>query len=574
LILWLGPAHPSPWWFLPLVPLGGIVLLLSGERLRVPSGWQRGHDVAVFGLAVGLQLVCLWLTQSRAAWVAAAIAVAVLGLCLSRRRAVRMAVAGLASVVLLATIVVLVGTMQNSPISLPTTAPVLGSVLRGAGSRLSVEQRVAIWSDVMALIGSRGGGAVIGDQAPWLRPLVGYGPGTLYMTAELFASERRLKVEGARIDRAHNELLDRLAGMGAFGFASWIALSATLLAVAMRAVRGSRSRNVRWIAPTVAAALVGALVGDLFGPGDATSRVLFWFLAGVMASPCLFVDRVEAADSPAPALSSAPTVRNPRSARGARVSSYQPRSPVFVAGAIVVVVIVLIVVAAAAPPPRDYAGFLFLAALLMTIGLFALSWWREAHESGAASRKALSWLSVQERIGLAVLGVFAVVLTVGNLRPAEADLYNKAALLGSNAGAQPTALGFAQRAVLISPSEELYYMTMGGILGDIAPVMPDRASVLPAGWTIDMILNTPLEELGGLSRADFLALSAAAFERARVLNPYEYVHYANLAQLADRRAALGDPSGRDEAEQYFQRGFSLAPQSALLRQAYEHHLRQ
>jgi O-antigen ligase len=578
-----GARNAAPWWLLPAAPF--VCLFAVGREWRwSPSRWTSRHDAAALACLLGLQLLALLRTGARTSWVALALALLLFVLWTVKRRPVRQAaVLGSAGAVL-AVAIVLASSMSSSPIEGLRRAPIVGSLISAAGQRLSVESRVAIWKDVLALVRSEGVGLVAGDPFLAVRPLVGHGPGTLYVTLDQFTSEERAAVESARVDRAHNEILDRLATMGALGLMSWLALLATLVTVAIALLRGDLARSrERWAPAFVMAGLVGIAVADAFGPGDATSRVYFWFLAGALAAAPLLtagspaqVDGVTVAQAGLPPRAGANghgASRRRRSSPARSSTALRAAEPIGWRGPWLAIGYATLSAAAAGllallPAPSSYGGHVALASTAVVLALFGL-----ALRLSGASVVAIKPDRLRRSLGpiaaAALLLLFSIGLFIRNARPAEADLYNKAAVLASLDQYPVEAVLLARQAVAISPNEELYYMALGAAFGEIGKVAPERESRLPPGDALAPATDLPMDRMADLSRQDFFRLAEAAFLRARDLNPFDGVHYQNLVGLADLRAAAGDAQAKEQALTYLRTGLARMPSHPFLNAEYK-----
>jgi tetratricopeptide (TPR) repeat protein len=578
-VMLVGVEHPGPWWLLPAAPFA-CLLVVAREWTRAPSFWTRRHDTVALAALLGLQCLALLRTGARTSWVAVALAMLLFALWTLRRRSVRLAAVVGSTLAVLAVAVVLGSTMSSSPIEGLRRAPVVGSLISAAGQRLSVESRVAIWKDVLALVRSRGAGVIAGDPFLPARPLVGHGAGTLYVTLDQFASEERTALESGRVDRAHNELLDRLATLGALGLASWLALLAALVALAVAALRRLARSHDRAAVAFVAAGLAGIAIGDAFGPGDATSRIYFWFLAGAIAAAPLLTAAAPAVAATAvlngvPAHngangSGASRAHRSRPAGRRSASAPTPSAPWGahwwgVAYALPLAVGVCLL--AAVPRSSSYSGHVLLTSVVVVLSLFGLA----LHLSGlglAAIRPTDLRRAIVPAAAAAALVLVSVALFLRITRPAEADLYNRVAVLGTLEGHSIEAVLYARQAIEISPNEELYYMGLGGALGEIARIAPDRPAALPPGDPLILATSLPLDRMAQLSRQDFFRLAEASFLRARELNPYDAVHYQNLIGLADVRADLGDAGAREQVLAYIRLGLARMPSHPLLQAEY------
>jgi Tfp pilus assembly protein PilF len=127
--------------------------------------------------------------------------------------------------------------------------------------------RVLIWQGALDLIAPHEPLAFPdGDRDPFnlLRPLIGYGPESMYVAYNPFYVPElaTLEARNASPDRSHNETFDALVITGALGFLVWQALYLAVFYYGFRwlgVVRSARDRNVL-IAFWIGGAIVGALL--------------------------------------------------------------------------------------------------------------------------------------------------------------------------------------------------------------------------------------------------------------------------------------------------------------------------
>ncbi len=189
----------------------------------VATQWLR---LVIYVALLGLNLTALAFTRSSASWFGLAMGLLFFGGMLAfikRSRAVSAAVAGLA-------VLTIIGAMAFG-----ATTNQDGS----DGSQVSPRVRVLISQGVAAMMKSSSPLTFPdGHTDTWavLRPLIGYGPETLYVTFNRFYPPELgwQGVRGASPDRAYNETLDALATTGWLGVAVYLALFATAFLTAFR----------------------------------------------------------------------------------------------------------------------------------------------------------------------------------------------------------------------------------------------------------------------------------------------------------------------------------------------------
>jgi tetratricopeptide (TPR) repeat protein len=159
------------------------------------------------------------------------------------------------------------------------------------GREKSGRVRVLIWEGVIDLISPHtpltypDGRS---DPFNWLRPLLGYGPETMYVAYNRFYPPELATVEArnASPDRSHNETFDTLVITGLLGLLAWQALYLSVLLFAFRYLGVVHSRRDAavliglWIGGAVLAAVVALL---LAGPIYLGVAVPIGVILGVVA---------------------------------------------------------------------------------------------------------------------------------------------------------------------------------------------------------------------------------------------------------------------------------------------------
>jgi len=242
------------------------------SRPRLPRRMLPWRYLGALGWAVVavVEIGGLFFTNSRGPFAGFIVALAVLGLGLSRAWGLRrlgrlsMALTGVAAVVL-------VGTNVLGPAA-------LGHVGQGSPLRLiawmpqesgSSEVRLLIWRPALDLVAQR--------------PLLGCGPDTLlscyypvYPTAL-----RHVEAPNAVPDRTHDIFLDAATETGLLGLAAFLALLGVTAATLARLVVRGRRQTERVIAAGLLAALLGHVAEGVFGIAVVDTLLLTWLIAGL-----------------------------------------------------------------------------------------------------------------------------------------------------------------------------------------------------------------------------------------------------------------------------------------------------
>jgi tetratricopeptide (TPR) repeat protein/O-antigen ligase len=246
---------------------------------------------ALYSLVLVVNLAAVWLSGSRGCWLGLLVGLflfAVLYTWRARWRKLTIAVVAAAAV---AGVFLSVLNVPGGPLENLRSDPVIGRL----GRLLETEEgtgatRTAIWQGVVELVqphepleypdGRR-------DTWNWLRPVVGYGPETLYVTFNKFFPIR-LAQEESRVgipDRAHNEALDTLAITGVLGLLASGAVYVSFFYWALRwlgLIQSSRDRNL-FLSLALGVAAVGALVLSVsLGSNFSGIGLSFGLLLGVI----------------------------------------------------------------------------------------------------------------------------------------------------------------------------------------------------------------------------------------------------------------------------------------------------
>jgi O-antigen ligase len=96
----------------------------------------------------------------------------------------------------------------------------------------------------------------------------------------VLSPERLAYFDAFRVESAHNVYLTMSANTGVPALLAYLAVVGAFLLVALRAARSTTDRNLGFGLLTLAAAVAGHLVSDLFMTADITSTWLFWTLLG------------------------------------------------------------------------------------------------------------------------------------------------------------------------------------------------------------------------------------------------------------------------------------------------------
>lgn len=238
-----------------VLPLTAMRTLESFEALLHDRGrlWPNFARATAYVFILALQLIAIYFSGSRGPWLGmgASLVVLFLGVSLIWRKR-WMTITGVV-LVLIAGVFLLLLNLQNGPLeSLRDTAAFsrLGDLLN-AESRTG-QVRTLIWKGASELVQPHAplefpDGRV--DAFNFLRPLIGYGPESMYVAYNRFYPPELTKVErrNASPDRSHNETWDSLVITGVLGLVIYLTLFGSLLYYGLKwlgLVQNTRQRNL------------------------------------------------------------------------------------------------------------------------------------------------------------------------------------------------------------------------------------------------------------------------------------------------------------------------------------------
>ncbi|HEY4691195.1 MAG TPA: hypothetical protein VIK33_17935, partial [Anaerolineae bacterium] len=249
----------------------------SLAALRSKSNAKPSKALAVraasFALVAGLQATAILLSVSRGPWIGWLVGLfvfALIGAATQRRKRlllglVALSLAGLAFVVVL--------NLPDSPLAALRSNPYLGALGRiFEGESGTGQVRTLIWEgDARLMLGGvtiqRPDGAA--DPLSALRPLLGYGPDTLYLVFRQVEPPKLIAINSpdTLTVRSHNETWDTLVTTGLLGIAAYQMLLGGVFLYGLRwlgLLSDRRQRNV-FIGLWIGAGLLGGLITIVLG---------------------------------------------------------------------------------------------------------------------------------------------------------------------------------------------------------------------------------------------------------------------------------------------------------------------
>lgn len=207
----------------------------------------------LYGSVLALQLVALVFSQSRGPLLGLGAGLFTFGVLFALVRGVRKVALGIVGLIALLFVVVALINIPNSPLSSLRELPYVGRM----GRVFELDQgtgrvRVLIWQGALQLVVPHEPlwSPLTGDD-PFnvVRPLIGYGPETMYVSYNRFYPPELGNIESrnATPDRSHNETFDALVTTGLFGFIAENILFLTIFYFALKwlgFISSARDRNL------------------------------------------------------------------------------------------------------------------------------------------------------------------------------------------------------------------------------------------------------------------------------------------------------------------------------------------
>jgi len=244
-----------------------LAMVIPFTLLRIADE-RAGRRRARYGIVLALQVLCLWLTLARAAWLGfLAGALLFLGLLAQRRRS--RTLWGLAVVVMIFG-VSLYAAMNVTALprwGRPTTETHSGSGMLFADLRAaSVNARLTIWMTTLGLVRER-----------WL---LGYGPEQFPAVFAAHYPPELTRFEGPQVvvDDPHNLFLDQLMAAGVVGLAALLGVLIGFYRVALAAWRRCRDWHGENALAALMAAATAFVVQAQFNPDVIVLSALFWLV--------------------------------------------------------------------------------------------------------------------------------------------------------------------------------------------------------------------------------------------------------------------------------------------------------
>ncbi len=240
-----------------------------------------------YGLLLVVQVVCIYLTQSRGPWLGLGVGVVTFMVALwllGRRNDINWMrrVGSVASAIVLI-LVLFVGVLNIPDSPIPgalANVPVLGRGIERLSTLTRTEDgtgkvRSLIWQGATQLI--------VSDP---LRSIIGWGPESMYVAYNRFYPPELAQVElrNATPDRSHNVEFDQLVTMGALGLLAYYFLVGAFFFFALRLVKRARNVTDQLFAVTLMAAIGSHFVEIQTGIQIASTWSYFYLIIGILVA--------------------------------------------------------------------------------------------------------------------------------------------------------------------------------------------------------------------------------------------------------------------------------------------------
>ncbi len=570
-LLILHSAILGIWWIATGVIGVFTVLVATQPRVLSSRRLARAEAIAMAGLLV-LQVVCIFLTQSRGPWLGLLVGALVFIVLIELRTpAARKLLTVTLEVFVVLGVLLVVFNLPSSPLARFRSVPYIGrlgqlsDVNDGTG-----RVRVLIWQGTYALLTTRPDVGFQPDPLGVARLVVGYGPETMHEAYNKVYPPALgdLESRNASPDRNHNDLLDHLVMEGIGGLAAYLALLVWALVLAWRIFRQSATYGEAALVAGVMAVLCGHVAETQTGIAIVSTKTYFWLSLALLVVLATRSEDIWKRTVPMPIAGGSPA-----SARNRKPVKRAARPPVVLAAAsspvllgesrrfigilayiVVFVVGQLFLSMAGVSDARvlTYGTFLWLA-----LALPAWAWIEGWQPPFTVSRPRTGWV-------IAVAGLVALVAIALNLNQIAADVYHKQGTLfdGQNQYADST---YAyEKAISLAPTQAYYYLFLGRAYLEVAKRAPTTPMSPPFQPSLASLLTMTPSTVSQMGQVDALHAAEVVLKEAQILEPLNPDHYANLARLYRLWGDAQDKSKLADASSEYRLATTLSPHSAQL----------
>jgi tetratricopeptide (TPR) repeat protein len=532
-----------------------------GGQSEVTSDPRRGIVAlslnTAYAIILGVQLLCIYLTQSRGPWLGIGVGILVFAAALffvGRNRDVRwMArIGGIVSGVALAIAipVIALNLLTNTlNVSLPTgitELPVVGRAIDRLSTLTRTEDgtgkvRTLIWQGATDLIAS--------DP---LRAIIGYGPEAMYVVYNKFypAELAHWELRNATPDRSHNVEFDQVVTMGVVGLAAYYFVIAAFFWYALRIIKRARNTRDQLLGIALISTMTSHFIEIQTGIQIASTWTYFYLTIGLMVAFGYYITGYLREDGTAglePALANGQAAAGDGAIYDAGAAQAEVKQAVLAGGAAAsqkgktlasggngkpasTTVAATTRKAGQPAPPPSASGKSTRPSTQIPPGRNGGQDLRRRPSQAQNVRVQPGTSSYDWSRNPAFLIIYAV-LAVGafafiwavNVATVQADTFYKQGQAFDQAGIylsndDRNSISKYDSAIALQPNQDYYYLFRG-------------RAYLEFAKTVDEQLKDSTQEVKDQNRTRFLQLAEDSLTKARDLNPMNTDHYANLGRL-------------------------------------------
>ena len=588
-----------------------VSILFHAPRPTRVTVWA---EIVAYLALLLVQLATIVLTQSRGPMLGLGASLLVFALLLAARNRSTRLLKGSCAVGGFLIFLVISFNIPGSPLAEFKDVPYvgrLGSIFETEGGTGKV--RLLIWQGSWNLFVDHPSAGLQPDPLNVLRPVIGYGPETMYVVFnKVYPPDlAHYEARNATPDRSHMAILDLLVTTGVAGLSAFLFVVVVALRAAWRSMWRAKQHHYQLIAASIISAISAHLVESQFGIPIASTLTYLWLFFGVIvaitvmqrdeiaAGEGAFVKYRDAADAvdsdlavskvsqmgevesqaksrsvnardKAKTKSKVPvsqpaTLARQRAASGhaltlrlVRARSLESTAVDWrVAGLFVLLSAMTLFLLTrlddvAGNVQQAYiAGFLWLV-----VGIVAVATSIGGH-LGLKDWRFRHWWS---HVPALLLAGLAIVL---NLNVVAADTYYKRGFVFESQRQLLASAQAYQDALKLAPNQDFYYLFLGRIFLELSKANSHPGSTFPGKIDLDFVRLVQPGDIQRLGRDDLLEASRIALEEALRLAPLNPDHTANLARLY-RTWAVTDKTKLALAIQYYADAVRIAPQAAHL----------
>lgn len=250
------------------VTLGAYLALMLPIALGLMLEAKEPAEKVPFAIATFAIALCLVVTLSRSAWLAAAIGLAVVGIIGVRRGG-----ANIRTMVLTGTAVLVLALLALVLLGPPTLVSKFTEVVSGGGS---VYTRLLMWQISLKLIAER--------------PVFGFGPDALGLVFSRYEPLALAKMAPLEIqDNVHNAFLQLAATSGVPALLVFLALIALLLT---KAIKRINTGQVSFMEIGLLGGIVAFLIASITNVTGIASSTFLWLIMGALAASWAYEAKV------------------------------------------------------------------------------------------------------------------------------------------------------------------------------------------------------------------------------------------------------------------------------------------